>query len=50
MCVWGGVIYLGALRVGLLPMGGVCMQKKKMMLAGHKVISQVYYSISFDIS
>ena len=23
----GGLMYLGALRVGLLPMGGVCMQK-----------------------
>jgi xanthine dehydrogenase molybdopterin-binding subunit B len=50
VCVCGGGDLPGSIESGPSAYGGGLHAKKKMMLAGHKVISQVYYSISFDIS
>ena len=45
----GGADLPGSIESGPSAYGGCLHAKKYMMLAGHKVISQVYYSISCDI-
>ena len=45
----GGAYVPGSIESGPSAYGGCLHAKKYMMLAGHKVISQVYYSISCDI-